>query len=136
MQADNAFEPGRLVWESKETVVPARLTPKRVKTHCEAQQLFLKGPIPWRWLERAAPLSGKALALGLVLWFLKGLRKHSTVRLEPSKVRSLGLSRRQCYRALDALEQAGLVAVQRHLGSAPSVTIIVGPDESKGSEPD
>ncbi len=132
MIANNAFEPERLAWKPSE--IPVRLTRQRVKARTEVGQCFLKGPIPWAWLQRATPLRGKALAVGLVLWFLKGLRKQSTVRLEPSKVRSLGLSRRQCYRALDALEQAGLVAVQRHLGSAPDVTILAA-TESSGAEP-
>jgi hypothetical protein len=130
---DNAFEPGRLAWESSQHVIP--LPTKRVKARSHVEQCFLKGPIPWAWLQRATPLPGKALAVGLVLWFLKGLRRQNTVRLEPSKVRSLGLSRRQCYRGLEALEQAGLVAVQRQLGSAPTVTILVAPDESKAGKP-
>jgi hypothetical protein len=115
MIANNAFEPERLAWKPSE--IPVRLTRQRVKARTEVGQCFLKGPIPWAWLQRATPLRGKALAVGLVLWFLKGLRKQSTVRLEPSKVRSLGLSRRQCY-----------------LGSAPDVTILAA-TESSGAEP-
>jgi hypothetical protein len=29
---------------------------------------FLKGPIPWIWLEQAGRPPGKAFAAGLVLW--------------------------------------------------------------------
>lgn len=34
---------------------------------------FLKGPIPLPWLQGAARLPGKALHVGVVLWFLSGL---------------------------------------------------------------
>ena len=57
-------------------------------------ELFLKGPIPWRWLVLAAQLPGRALAVGVALWHLVGMQKHHTVRLPPSKARSLGLSPR------------------------------------------
>jgi hypothetical protein len=37
-------------------------------------QGFLKGPIPWLWLCKAARLRGKALATAIVIWHLVGLR--------------------------------------------------------------
>ena len=33
---------------------------------------FLRGPVALDWLRRAAALPGKALAVGLALWFLRG----------------------------------------------------------------
>jgi len=90
-------------------------------------ELFLRGPIPWRWLEMAARLPGRALAVGIVLWHLVGLRKHWTVRLSPSKTRSLGLSPRVTRRGLKGLEGAGLVAVDRHRGRSPDVTVLDAP---------
>ncbi|MBN1908504.1 MAG: hypothetical protein JW818_02085 [Pirellulales bacterium] len=85
--------------------------------------LFLKGPIPWSWLEKAMRLPGKALAVALVVWHLCGLKKSSTVHMEPSKIRSAGMSPRVARRGLKSLENAGLVAVDRHPGRAPDVTI-------------
>ena len=67
-------------------------------------EMFLKGPIPWEWLEKAARLPGQALAVGLVAWHLRGLRSSNSFRLEPSKVRSLGLSPRAARRGVKALE--------------------------------
>jgi len=92
------------------------------------RELFLRGPIPWRWLEMAARLPGRALAVGIVLWHLVGLRRHWTVRLSPSKTRSLGLSPRVTRRGLKALEGAGLVAVDRHRGRSPEVTVLNVPE--------
>ena len=42
---------------------------------------FLKGPIPIGWLMKASALPGKASQIGVVLWYLSGLRKNSTVVL-------------------------------------------------------
>lgn len=85
---------------------------------------FLKGPVPWSWLERAMQLPGKALAVGLVAWHLRGMRQSNTFRLAPSKLRSAGLSPRVARRGLKALEGAGLVAVDRHRGCAPDLTLL------------
>jgi hypothetical protein len=102
--------------------------PARPKTPRHKQgELFLKGPIPWTWLQVAARLPGRALAVALVIWHLLGLRKSNTVRLAPSKARSLGLSPRVVRRGLAALEGAGLVAVDRHRGRGPDVTVLDGP---------
>lgn len=76
----------------------------------------------------AARLPGRALAVGIVLWHLVGLRRHWTVRLSPSKTRSLGLSPRVTRRGLKALEGAGLVAVDRHRGRSPEVTVLNVPE--------
>ena len=35
---------------------------------------FLRGPIPWTWLLAASRLGGKVLHVGIVLWFLVGVR--------------------------------------------------------------
>ena len=88
-------------------------------------EMFLKGPIPWEWLKEAARLPGKALAVALVAWHLRGLRKSNNFRMEPSKARSLGLSPRVARRGLKALENAGLVAVARHRGRSPEVTLLI-----------
>jgi len=103
--------------------------PVRSKTpHHKPGELFLKGPIPWRWLEVAAKLPGRALAVALVLWHLVGLRKCRMVRLSPSKTRSLGLSSRVSRRGLKALEGASLVSVDRHRGRGPDVTVLDAPE--------
>jgi hypothetical protein len=85
---------------------------------------FLKGPIPWDWLQRAAREKGRALHVGVVLWFLAGIAKCSTVKL-PSKVLvGCGLDRMTAWRGLRALEVAGLVTVVRHRGRQPRVTLL------------
>ena len=85
---------------------------------------FIKGPVPWLWIEMAARLPGKALAVGLALRRLAGATKSKTVRLATSEVETLGVDRNAKSRALRKLEQAGLVTVERRPGCQPKVTIL------------
>jgi hypothetical protein len=88
---------------------------------------FVRGPIPVWWLARAAALPGKALAVGLAVWFRRGLCKKRTFRLFPSAPTRFGVNRFALYRALKALEGAGLVTVQRVPGGSPVITLITNP---------
>jgi hypothetical protein len=55
------------------------------------QSAFLKGPIPWDWLDRAGRLPGKALAVGLVLWQKAGLCNSQTIGICQARLDALGL---------------------------------------------
>ena len=115
---------------------PARLEPapadiptgreKRPPRHKPGEK-FLKGPVPWRWVEAAGLLPGKALAVGLVAWREAGCRNERTV---PVNLSALGMPRRTAQRALRALEDAGLVAVEHRDGRPPLVTLNDLPDGS------
>src|SRR5688500_5688721 len=85
---------------------------------------FLKGPVPWDWLGRAASQPGRALRGAIAVWGAAGITRARTVSRQPSVLRSLGVSRYAGYRALAALEGAGLLEVQRHPGRSPVVTIL------------
>lgn len=96
---------------------------RRLPRH-KRQQPFLKGPIPANWLGKAAKLPGKALHVGLAVWFVAGLAKRRRVKLERKALRLFGVDRRHTvYRALERLEAAGLVAVDRGKGRFPQVEI-------------
>jgi hypothetical protein len=84
---------------------------------------FLRGPVPQPWLRRAAELPGKALAVGLALWFLRGCRGRWTVRLTRRTLQRFGVRRKPGYLGLKNLEAAGLVRVRRRVGVSPVVTI-------------
>ncbi len=86
---------------------------------------FLKGPIPWAWIERASLLSGKALALGLVIWREAGCRKAREV---PLNLSNAGIPRRTAQRALQELEKAGLVSVEHRIGRPALVTLKRSPN--------
>lgn len=84
---------------------------------------FLKGPIPGEWLTRAAGLSFRALRVGLALWYLAGVKKSRVVKPTWDTWRRFALSPDAGSHGLAALERAGLVAVDRHPGRCPVVTI-------------
>src|SRR5215472_15360360 len=75
---------------------------------------FLKGPVPLNWLAAAGRQPGKALHVGIVLWFQSGLKVSRTVALSSNVLRSFDVDRHAGYRGLKALERAGLVSVFRH----------------------
>src|SRR5262245_30594087 len=87
--------------------------------HRRPGEPFLKGPIPMSWLERAAQQPGRALHVGIVLWFSAGLTQRWNVRLALSRLSAFGLDRYAASRGLRALEAAGLVSVDRHAGRVP-----------------
>src|SRR5262249_12599366 len=92
---------------------------------------FLKGPIPWDWLDRAMRLGGKALAMGLMLWLESGLQKKRTFRFCLSRVGRGGERRHTARRAIRCLETAGLIAVVRRPGSGLDVTILDATEDQR-----
>lgn len=90
---------------------------------------FIKGPIPLDWIGRAACLPGKTLHVALALQYLAGLQKTHTVKLGAKALAVLGVARDAKYEALDRLQEAGLIAVERARGRAPVVTILVDAKE-------
>ena len=99
-------------------------TPERKVTPDTKSHKFLKGPIPLPWLIIAAQLPGKTFVVGIVIWFRCGLCKSSTITL-PSTVLSLfGVDRNAKRRAIDLLEKASLITVDRRLGKNPIITIL------------
>ena len=86
---------------------------------------FLKGPVPLPWLETAARLPGRSLHAGVALWYVAGLTRSPTIPLSNIAGGKFGLDRNAKYRALAWLECAGLVRVDRKLGRAPVVTIVL-----------
>jgi hypothetical protein len=104
------------------------ITKKKPVSPCKRRYgKFLCGPVPLVWLSMAAKLSGKAFQLGIALWYLAGLTKSFTVKPTRATLTLFGMSRWSVSRNLRLLELAGLVAVERHTGKAPLVTIVEEP---------
>ncbi|MGH7135916.1 MAG: hypothetical protein ACREHD_09260 [Pirellulales bacterium] len=95
---------------------------KRLPRHKRGER-FLWGPLPLSWFATAGNLPGRALHVGLVLWWLSGVKKDRTVKWESTAAEPWGLNRWAAHRGLAALELAGLVAIERHPGRSPVVTI-------------
>lgn len=85
---------------------------------------FLKGPIPMAWLNEAAKLPGKALNLGIAIWWLYGMAKTKTFKLTSKALAQLDISRDAASSGLKRLEAQGLIRVQRLSGQRPTVEIL------------
>ena len=97
---------------------------------------FLGGPVPMAWLAAANAAGGSAIALGLALWFHRGLRKKfgPILRVNAAVRKAMALTPDQARRAIAALAARGLIHIHTGgrgrcaeveildpLGSAPSV---------------
>jgi len=122
----------RLRMPGSSSGVPTR--PWTLPRHCRGEK-FLKGPIPLEWLIQAARLPGRALHVGVVLWYQAGLTRVSQVLLPMKLMRAMGLERSSVYRGLHALEAAALISVVRCPGRKPHVTILPAPrDDGTGAD--
>lgn len=71
---------------------------------------FLRGPIPVEWLARAHEAGGSALAVGLSLWFVRGVSGATgPVKMRSATRARFRLTPDQTRGGLRALEAAGLV---------------------------
>ena len=95
---------------------------KRPPRH-KGRERFLKGPIPLNWLTVATQLPGKTLAVAIVIWFKAGLTNKATVRVTRKLLGTFGVSRHAGYHALNRLDDAGLISVERGVGKSPVVTL-------------
>ena len=71
-----------------------------------------------------ALLPGKVSHMAWLLWFMVGLRRRNTFRLEPTWYGRFGLHRNAVHRGLRAVEAVQLISVKRKPGAAPEVTLL------------
>jgi hypothetical protein len=77
---------------------------------------------PEAWLERVLPIvSNSAQQLTVALIMYRRLRYDKPVSVPNGEFAALGISRQVKYRTLTALEQAGLIAIERTVGRAMNV---------------
>ena len=123
MSAPTTFDPERLRLPDS-SAPPKRAEVRRAPRHKPGEK-FLKGPIPWEWLTRAARQPGRALHVAIELWRWAGIKRTREVSLSlSSAAQELGTSRSALSRGLRALEVAGLVSVERKAGRKPTVTLL------------
>jgi hypothetical protein len=121
--AADPFDPASLAGPSARLPAGARQAAPRHR----AGEKFLKGPVPWDWLDRAGRLPGKALAVALVLWREAGCTKRRTVKFCLGGARAMGLNEQSARRGLRALVGAGLVRVHHLPGHGLEVTLQEAP---------
>jgi hypothetical protein len=114
-------------WEQRdplEQVVLKRKRKPRFKT-------FLKGPIPWHWIEQAATSGNRSTVLvALVIWYQAGRqRTHTEIVLCAKQTENLLLGRKGFQRGLEDLAHLGLIRTQVSPGRCVRVEILsVGED--------
>ncbi len=79
-------------------------------------ELYIRGPIPMRWLGKAAELPGKSLHVAIVAWFKCGMEGNDGSPLSHKALRRLGVGHRAARQALARLHDAGLLRVDGHHG--------------------
>ena len=108
----------RLVWDAE---LRKHVPEERARAFRRGQ--FIP-PIPAEWYNRAARLPGRALAVAAVIRF-EAAKRHSTqVKLTGRMTESFGIRTTARFRALAALEAAGLIRVERQFGCSPVISII------------
>ena len=116
-------------FDTKLLAMPFKMPSKKSNYRRPPKGGYLRGPVPIVWLHKASRLRGKALAVGIALWFKRGVTKSPTVKASGSLWEKFGIERRSAYRGLESLEQAGLITVIRGQGQVPIVTIMSDPDK-------
>lgn len=94
---------------------------KRKAKRCRAP--FFAGPIPLAWLSRACRLGGKALHVALAVQHRLKVSGQTVASITPKLLETFKVPTGAAYRALDRLESAGLVKVNRRRGRNPRVTV-------------
>ena len=80
-------------------------------------------PLPVRLWAALTPLSGKALAVYLILWRRSRIVRSGIVTIPAAMRAHSGLTPRQIARALACLERHGFVTVMPRRGKSPLVTL-------------
>ena len=91
--------------------------------HHKPGEKFLKSPIPWNWLAKAAKQPGKALHVAIAIWLIAGMKNNRNIDLSYNVLEEMGVDHHVTYLGLTALEEAGLISVIRNNGCYPAVTI-------------
>jgi hypothetical protein len=81
-------------------------------------------PIPADWFKAVGILPGKAAVVAAVIRFEAAKRHSSQVKFTGRMTESFGVRHMARQRALDALEAAGLIRIERRRGSSPMITIV------------
>lgn len=91
---------------------------------------FLRGPIPFSWLARAANLRGKSFQVSVLIWFHYFLLRKPEFKIQKKFREKFGVGRKSFYSSLAELEEAGLIKTISQKGSSRTIQII----EESGDE--
>src|SRR5208337_2908107 len=97
---------------------------------------FVQGPIPLNWLQAAMELGPASLSVGIILWYVHGLKKSKPFKIgihDLAKLINCGWS--TAFRGLKKLENRGLISIKRQIGAKHIITIqeIIEPNKLGGA---
>ncbi len=102
---------------------PPKVRKKRVKIG-SSKEKFIMGPLPVSWLVRAGELPGDyTLRTALALFYVQGMEGGRKIVLERYHLDQFKIGKDSARRALQRLEQAGLIELGKK-GRKFAVTII------------
>ena len=115
-------------------MIPAsKITPSKQET-VKRKGAFIKGPIDLEWISAVSQLPGKALNVGLALMWLSGLKKSKNkLKLTKTAYKVFNVTRQSSVKALQAMEAAKLIALERSSGRKTLVTVLDVSKRSKGN---
>ncbi len=82
---------------------------------------FIRGPIPFDWLQAALAIGGKAGNLAWAISYRAGIEQQNPIKLTGQTLREFQIAPCTARRLLHDFEQAGLVEVDRKRGRGPIV---------------
>jgi len=92
----------------------------------KAGEEFLHGPVPVWWLKIAGRCSGKAVSVGLAIWFKAKTTGSVEVSACPKLFAKFGVGRKAGYAALKKLAAVGLVRIVEQAPGRCPVVMITG----------
>lgn len=105
--------------------IPSRevITPFLRRREAINNDRFLKGPISWRSISMASNLTGQSLAVYLCVQHISAMSRRDWIKLPPSTLRAMGVSRDSKSRSLRELAAVGLVELKNSVGRASLVRL-------------
>jgi hypothetical protein len=95
---------------------------------------FLRGPIPWLWIQRAHTLGGNALAAGLALRMFSGINRGREFPVSLKRIATMtGVSQGTVRRAVQSLADARLITVTSTTGRRNTFQIVEPQDSDAES---
>jgi hypothetical protein len=95
-----------------------------VKLKSKTAKLFLKGPIPFDWLQAANSLGGSAGIVATGLWLYVGLNSSKKFKIDGKLDTFSGVTRQTRQHMLRRLQSAGLIKMTDLHGAYPVVEVI------------
>jgi hypothetical protein len=112
------FHPDNLRIDTGETWV---VTPEKIR---KRREHFIR--VPWTWVEKLAPSrSANTYRVALYLLYMHWKNKEAPFKLANGMLAIDGVTRFSKWRALQELEQAGLIRIEKRPRKSPVITVVV-----------